>query len=154
MTDDEIAAELNALGIPRACFRSTLLLPLFEVAWADGEIQRPERDLILKTACVLGLIKNKETMELLERWMENQPSRSHFARARTLLPILAHRESETPNSINPELLVKLVDLSNDIARSAGGLWNLFFTVDADEREALDRIDTILQVPSFVETQKP
>ena len=47
MTDSHIRESLKALGMDRTSFRALPLLPLIQVAWADGEVQEEERNLIL-----------------------------------------------------------------------------------------------------------
>ncbi|MCJ7453186.1 MAG: hypothetical protein MUO39_12030 [Steroidobacteraceae bacterium] len=51
----KIDSWLAELKIPRQAYRVGSLLPLVYVAWADGKIQREERNLILKIAATLDI---------------------------------------------------------------------------------------------------
>ena len=53
MTDDEeLTAALTRLGLDATNWRAVSLLPLVEVAWADGRIQVAERKLLTQV-CLL-----------------------------------------------------------------------------------------------------
>jgi len=49
------------------------LVPLVEVAWADGEIQPKERDAIIKAAIERGVEEGSPTCTLLSNWLNTQP---------------------------------------------------------------------------------
>ena len=54
MTDEELDAEsvreLASLGLDKRNYKAVCLLPLVEIAWADGVVQPGERTAILKAA--------------------------------------------------------------------------------------------------------
>ena len=51
---------LKELRVPREAYRVVSLLPLVYVAWADGKIQKSERDLILHIARERGMLDHGE----------------------------------------------------------------------------------------------
>jgi tellurite resistance protein len=144
MNDDELIAELRALGIDQDSYRAVLLLPLVQVAWADGEIQPSERELILRVALGYGLVEGKAGV-VLGRWLEQPPTGETIARGRRLLVALALRHSGLGSELGPETLSEIQKLCVDTARAAGGLFDTFFTVDDNERQALDEISRELSI---------
>jgi len=141
MTDDDILKGLKLLGVDRDSFRALALLPLVQVAWADGRIQGPERRLILKTAKENGYLEGSGA-NLLEGWLKKRPASEYFDRARTLLIAIVHRDSGIGSSLGIEALTDPVDLCDTLARSAGGLFGIF-GMDEREKSAIREIcDTI------------
>jgi len=49
------------------------LVPLVEVAWADGAIQPKERDAIIKAAVEQGVEEGSPTCALLRNWLQTKP---------------------------------------------------------------------------------
>ena len=138
MTDDELIAELEALGIDGDSYRVIALLPLVQVAWADGEIQASERELILRVARGYGMLEGKSGVAL-ESWLHHIPSPEHLNRGRRLLVALTLRHRGLGSDLGPETLTDIKALCVDVAKAAGGLFDTFFTVDDNERMALDEI---------------
>jgi len=138
MTDEALIAELEALGIDSESYRVVVLLPLIQVAWADGEIQASEREFILRVARGYGLLEGKSGA-LLESWLSETPTADQVARGRRLLVALTLRHRGIGSDLGPETLADINALCVDVARAAGGLFDTFFTVDDNERKALEEI---------------
>ena len=49
------------------------LVPVIEVAWADGEVQPKEREAILKAASERGVTPGTVAYELVESWLKTAP---------------------------------------------------------------------------------
>ena len=65
----DIDAWLKELRVPREAYRVVALLPLVYVAWADGKIQKSERDVILRIAREQGLLDHGGG-DALDRWCD------------------------------------------------------------------------------------
>lgn len=139
MTDRELTEALALLGLDRANHRAIGLLPLIEVAWADGRVQRAERDLIVKTAARYGIEPGDAW---LDRWLKRRPPATTFLTARTVLLALMARAGRSEWSA-PETLEALLDLCTDVAAAAGGLFGLAFTIERSERACMEEIATSL-----------
>ena len=74
----DIAAALGKLGIDRDDHRVLGLLPLVHIAWADGTVQRAERELIIATARVM-------------KWLDGEADIMHCAHV--LVRLLAFDEN-------------------------------------------------------------
>src|SRR5262245_58173955 len=73
MTDDAVLDKLVALGLKTNTIAALSLVPLIEVAWADGSIQDNERNAILQGAHGKGLEQGSDGYELLQSWLRKQP---------------------------------------------------------------------------------
>lgn len=139
MNDRELTEALALLGLDRANHRAIGLLPLIEVAWADGRIQKAERDLIARTAARYGIDPGDAW---LARWLKKRPAATTFLTARTVLLALMARSGRSELAA-PETLDALLDLCTEVAAAAGGLFGLAFTVERSERACIEEIATSL-----------
>jgi tellurite resistance protein len=134
LDDEELTATLESLGLGRDNHRAVVLLPLIEVAWADGRVQTAERLRIVQIARKYGFDGKSEW---LARWLRRRPSHKTFLAARTALLDLMARSGH-----GQEPIASLDDLLNWcvwIAEAAGGLFGLAFTVERSERECIEQI---------------
>ncbi len=142
MTDNELIAELEYLGIDADSYRIVALLPLIQVAWADGEIQASEREFIMRAARSYGLVEGRSG-EILASWLQRTPTPDEVAHGRKVLVALTMRHRGMGSDLGPNTLSDIQAMCLDVARSAGGLFDTFFTVDDNERRALDEITRAL-----------
>lgn len=134
MDEQTLRDRLERLGIEPDDWRSVLVLPLVQVAWADTTIQAEERARIAELAQDLGA-----NPALVERWLAERPSDAELKLGRTLIAALAHRQRGLGAELDPSVLGKLEELSLEVARAAGGLFGLAFTVAPEEKEAIRAI---------------
>ena len=71
--NEEILDALVELEVEPETLIAFSLVPLVEVAWADGEIQQKERDAILKAAIERGVEEGSPTCDLLRNWLHTKP---------------------------------------------------------------------------------
>lgn len=135
MDDRDLTEALGALGLDRSTYAAVALLPLVEVAWADGRVQRAERDLIAEIAQRYGLLPDDAW---LKRWLDRRPAPTTFLAARTVLLALMSRAGRD-DVRSPETLESLLDLCMAVAEAAGGLFGIAFTVERTERECIEEI---------------
>jgi len=138
VSEEELIAELEGLGLDRDSYRAVLLLPLVQVAWADGVVQASERELILRVALEYGLLSGRAG-EVLTSWLDTCPTPERIAHGRRLLVALSMRHRGLGSELGPATLSEIQSLCVDVARAAGGLLDTFFTVDANEHMALSEI---------------
>lgn len=140
MTDAELAAVLHSLGIDEESCGAVVLLPLVQVAWADGRVQDEERELILSIASARGLLTG-DGERLLDGWLHYRPSPRYIERGRAALIELAKRgDGPVASGVGD-----IVSLCEQVARSAGGLFGRIGVVDATERRALAEIAGALSI---------
>ncbi|MBW1881188.1 MAG: TerB family tellurite resistance protein, partial [Deltaproteobacteria bacterium] len=141
MEDAELHKALVHLGIDEHSHRVLALLPLVQVAWADGTVQEEERALI-STLAIERYHLREEGCRVLENWLRYPPSKDYLARGRQALLALTSR---TRGSFDLNTLDDVVVLSEHVAMAAGGFFGLL-KVDGSEREVLAEIASALSVP--------
>lgn len=71
--DDKLLDHLVGLDLSPETIVALTLVPLVEVAWADGEIQDSERASILRAAAERGISEGSINHQLLGNWLQRQP---------------------------------------------------------------------------------
>ena len=129
--DLELAAELESLGFnqERACVVD--LLPLVQVAWADGRIQREERGRIMGVLRVRGLGPRSSAWEFIEALLEERPSEAYFDASLQVLARLLEKRSSTAQTV--------VSMCVQVAEASGGLFGMRRAIDANERKVLMQV---------------
>ena len=74
ITDPAILDRLLALELSGETIAAFELYPLVEVAWADGKLDRLERDAILAAAVAAGIAKGSPAYEMLDDRMDDGPT--------------------------------------------------------------------------------
>ena len=139
MSDTATLQALAALGMDELSFRALALLPLVQVAWADGTVQQAEADLIRKVAAE-KLSVGDEGMRLLENWLAYPPTREYFQHGRTALAALLEGDPEGMGTKAADVLA----LSRKVAQAAGGLFGIG-SISKSESEALGELAEALGV---------
>lgn len=155
MTDAELISTLHSLGLNDENVHAIALLPLLEVAWADGRIHEPERRLILEIARKRGVLDSEAAL-LLETWLRYRPSDRYMALGRTALAELARR-GHSDVGITPGTIHEVLQFCEQVAVAASGLLGRAFkTVDPAEKAALAEIAEALSAarkPSWSSMQE-
>jgi tellurite resistance protein len=136
--DSDLVRELNFLGVDRHTWPALALLPLIQVAWADGAVQEAERALILSVADREARI-DAIGRRLLESWLTHAPTEQYLRRGREAARLLAEREPDVARAET------VLEHAHAVARAAGGLFG-FGRVDAREQAVLDELAEALSVP--------
>lgn len=142
---------IHRLGIDRRNLRALPLLPLVEVAWADGRVQPGEADLILKKVEERAL--NDDDRMMVEDWLRHTPSPAYLRTGRVALAWLKRHGDP---GIDPVSLDNLLTDARAVAAAAGGLFG-FWSVCRAEREALDRLEADLdsdELPPIAQESHP
>jgi hypothetical protein len=71
--NDEVLEALVDLAVEPETLLAFTLVPLVEVAWADGEIHARERDAIIRAAIERGVEYDSPTHTLLKNWLQTPP---------------------------------------------------------------------------------
>ena len=134
LADLELCDRLIGIGLTASAGAALALVPVIEVAWADGKIQDPERVAILGGSGEFG-ISQPECRLLLEHWLTVRPSPSMMAAWAGYVRALARVMSPGDHD---ELRDSLVHLGRGVAAAAGGIAG-FAKVSGSEQRVLDQI---------------
>jgi hypothetical protein len=112
-----ILDKLLQLGIRAEVVAALTIVPLAEVAWADGSIDDKERQAILERAGQSGVVPGSTDYALLESWLERRPEPK-------LLTAWIHMVEGICEHMTPEqvetLRAGLVERTQAIASASGG----------------------------------
>ena len=131
--------------MPREAYRVVSLLPLVYVAWADGKIQKSERDVILRIARENGLLAHGGE-DALARWLTDPPTRQQLQADLAALNELARKDRGPltgASGADEEQL--LLAWCQDVADAAGGMLGLGRARTDAETAALKTIAATLDM---------
>ena len=135
--DPELLDRLVELGLDARSWTALALVPLVEVAWADGNVDAKERAAILTAASEHGLHRTAPGHVLLESFLRNRPEASLFASwGGFMTELAAQLNPEERESVRSQIL----DRARRVAAAAGGILGIGSISDAEKRvlAALER----------------
>ncbi len=136
ITDATLLDRLTALGIRAETLAALTLVPLVEVAWADGMMGERERDAILRGASSTGLGEDTWSYRLLRIWTHDRPAPELLEAWTRFISELASELDDTERS---EFKRKVVGLARDVAKAAGGFLGVG-AISSSEQALLARVD--------------
>jgi hypothetical protein len=138
ITNPSVLDRLVKLDIHAEIVASLALVPLVEVAWADGRIQDEERAAVLEASAHHGLTAEHPGRALLERWLAHKPD-PKLLEAWTLY---VEGLCEALDAGEREgLRADIVDRARRVAAAAGGFLGLTSPISTAEQLMLDRLDS-------------
>lgn len=136
VADEKILADLQALGYKRDTVALLHLVPLVEMAWAEGGVEQRERELIYEAARLRGIESGTPAYQQLNDWLTRRPSEEFFQK--TLRVIRAMIQS-LPKDEQQESKRDLVAYCTRIAAASGGILGLGNKTSAAEKKLLEKI---------------
>lgn len=140
MTDDAVLDKLVALGLRTNTIAALSLVPLIEVAWADGTIQEKERNAILQGAHGKGLEQGSDGYELLQSWLQRRPEPGLIEAWEAYIKALTAQLNDEQNRL---LKNQIVGFAKMVAAAAGGFLGIG-RVSKQEEQILERIEAAFQ----------
>ena len=135
VSDPEVSRELADLGFTADTVKLLPLIPILEMAWAEGGVTPAERQMVRDVARARGIGEGSAADAQLTAWLDRRPDETVFRRAGRLISALF--ASGGSFDISPNDLLKYCEA---IAEASGGLFGIR-RVSADERATLERIAT-------------
>lgn len=140
IADEEILRDLEALGYTLETVQLLHLVPLVQMAWAEGGVSDRERALIREAARARGIADDSPAGRQLAEWLSTRPSDQFFATTlRAISAVLASQPAAEREAAQRDLLT----LSTAIASASGGILGLGKVSD-EERQLLRRISEELE----------
>ena len=135
VADDEVLRNLQELGFTPDTVMLLHLVPLLQMAWAEGGVSDRERDLIIEAARAHGIEKGSAADQQLTTWLAHPPSDAMFERALgAVAAILQARTSDERESSQRDLVSRLTS----VASASGGILG-FGKISAEEQQVLTRV---------------
>jgi hypothetical protein len=138
--DPALLQELEELGFTPQTVSLLPLVPIVQVAWAEGGISDAERKLILRFAAERGIGHQSDAGRQLATWLENRPTDDVFGRATRLIRAMIGSSSTDRPALGIE---DLVHHCEEIAAASGGVLG-FGKISAEERALLGQIKSALE----------
>jgi hypothetical protein len=137
ITNPAILDKLLDLDIRPEIVGALAVIPLAEVAWADGTLDAKERRAILDRAETSGIPPGSTGHDLLQSWLERKPEPK-------LLTSWIHMVQGICEQMTAEqvaaLRAGLVERTRAVARASGGIFGVG-SVSAAEEEMIKRLES-------------
>jgi hypothetical protein len=140
ISDPALLQELEALGFTPETVSLLPLVPIVQVAWAEGGVSTEERTLIVQLARQRGVGAGTAADAQLTGWLEQRPSEVVFSRATRLIRAML----DSPAAEEKHLTIEdLIQRCEEIAAASGGVLG-FRKISAEERATLEQIEQSLK----------
>ena len=131
--DPELLKELEELGFTPETVILLPLVPIVQVAWAEGGVSDAERHLIVKLARARGISEGTAADAQLMQWLNQRPSDRVFVDATRLIRAMLDAPGHPGISVTADDLVKQAE---SIASASGGMLGIIGRISAEERGIL------------------
>ena len=136
-TSGEVAQEAMELGFDAETARVLPLVPLIQVAWADGRVTAAQAEKVEKKAEKFGIAPDTPAHEFLKLLLTEQPTSVFFRRVNLVIRAMV---DEDPGG---EIHSNVLAWSTAVAEASGGFFGLTDPISKHERKALAEIATHL-----------
>jgi hypothetical protein len=133
--DEDILKTLQEMGYTRETVSLLHLVPLIQVAWADGKVTAPEREMILEAASLHGVAGGSPAYLKLTDWLDHRPSDEFFEQALRVVGSILKSHPVTGGLGGSDVLAHSIR----VAEASGGILGFGNRVSDEERAMLQRI---------------
>ena len=137
ITKPAVLDKLVALGIRAETVTALFMVPLVEVAWADGTLDAKERRAILDRAGDSGVARGSTEYALLEAWLDRRPDPK-------LLTAWTHLVQGMCEQLGPDgaarLKTGLLERVRAVAGASGGVFGIGSKVSNIEAAVLAQLE--------------
>ena len=139
LTDPAMLADLHELGFTPDTVALLPLVPVVQIAWAEGGVTNAERKLLTDLARARGIDAGSAADRQLQDWMVHEPDQAVFTSATRLIRAMLE-SGESQGDLTADDLVKYCE---NIASASGGILGMG-RISAEERELLASIASELK----------
>jgi len=135
--NEAILNKLVELQVRPETIAALALIPLIEVAWADGKIDEKERNAILKATETVGFAGRDIDRVLLEEWLDKRPDPILLNAWSVYIQGLCHALDAPQINL---LKAEIIGHARQISEASGGILGITSKISAREEEMLGRIE--------------
>jgi hypothetical protein len=135
--DEAVLQKLVELNIRPETLAALSLIPLIEIAWADGKVDEKEKDAMLKAAEAQGLDSKGIAYSLLKQWMTHKPGEKMMSAWEVYVQALC---KELGESEKEELKAEVLGHARVIAQASGGFLGLGSKISKSEEAVLQKLE--------------
>src|SRR5688572_334272 len=121
VTDEKTLNDHLELGYTRETVALLHLVPLVQVAWAEGNVSKRERELIMEAAGARGVQVGSAAHKKLAEWLERRPSDGFFQKTLAIIQAILGTLPEDKQEGSKR---DLVAYCTRIAEASGGILGL------------------------------
>jgi hypothetical protein len=137
ITDAAVLEQLAAIDLSGETVAALSLVPLIEVAWADGRLDAKEQNALLAAAEQAGLSKDSASYQLLEEWVKERPSPQVLAAWKAYVAALSMTlDGQAKHALKQDLLGR----ARVVAEAAGGFLGLGKRISSAEQAVLTELE--------------
>jgi hypothetical protein len=140
ITNDDVLQKLVELDIRPDIVASLALVPLVEIAWADGEIAEKEKAAMLKADSAL-FAKDSPDLAILKQWLEHKPDPQLLEAWKHYIRGLCEQLTAPQKAA---LRTEVIGHARQVAQAAGGFLGLGNKISKAEQDMLDQLDTAFE----------
>lgn len=135
--DEAMLDRLLDLDVGAETWVALTLVPLIEVAWADGRIDPEERDAILEAADADGVVRGSPAHERLESWLADRPNAELLESWEAMTRALCEQFTGAERAA---LEAEVMGRASRVADATGGFFGFGSRVSAEENAVMDRLE--------------
>jgi hypothetical protein len=136
LADRQLAERMVLLGFDAETASVLYLLPLIQVAWANGSVSRAERAQILRILRLREIAEDSRAWQMCESLLASRPTDAYLLSSRLLLQDLL--KSKGP-AVESQVERELIDLCVEVAEASGGLFGFGKRISKVEADAIRAI---------------
>ena len=133
---EQVLDALVGLNVGPAAVMMMSVLPLIEVAWADGDVDDQERQVILEQAHALGLEQGSDAGLVLAKWLDDKPDASWSALWTDYVKELSKKLSADDRA---QLKTEVLGRAKLVAEASGKVLGITSGISKAEKKVLDRL---------------
>lgn len=137
--DQDVLQELLDLNFTPRNLLALWLVPLTQVAWADGRVEKSEREAVLNALSKHGYSGDSPAWQLMESWLDHKPCDEVLTAWKDYARALVESAGEKRLIL---LRRELRDRAREVAEAAGGVFHIH-PVSPAEEVVLKQIDDAL-----------
>jgi hypothetical protein len=137
ITDAAVLEQLAAVDLSSETVAALSLVPLVEVAWADGRLDDKERSALLAAAEHAGFSKDSASYLVLEEWFRERPSPKLLAAWKAYVAALSRTlDVQATQALKQDVLGR----ARQVAEAAGGFLGLGKRISSAEQAVLTELE--------------
>jgi len=141
ITNEKILDKLLDLDVKPETVASLAIVPLVEVAWADGHVDEKEMTAILEGAQAVVIAPGSPAYHLLERWLAHKPGPALFeAWTHYVRGLCEGMTAKERQALKDDLLLR----ARDVAMASGGFLGLTSRISEKEKKAITRLEAAFE----------
>ena len=134
--NNAVLEKLVELEVRPETLASLSLIPLVEVAWADGSVSKKEEASVLKAAVAMNIKAGSVAYDLLRQWLQNKPAAAMLEAWAHYVRGLCEKLTEEEKS---SLKKEIIGHAREVARASGGVLGLG-AISEEEKAVLEKME--------------